>query len=145
MLLRRGRVEARDLADLFGWNMPFRREAFDTDLVDLMAAGGILRAQGRLFITGLRVASVGPLLFLHSAFPPRAVDSVFFGPDSYRFVRALEQVTPLAKRVVDVGCGSGVGGIALSRRGRSTAAVVLTDINQQALAFSAVNAELSGV
>jgi release factor glutamine methyltransferase len=54
-------------------------------------------------------------------------------------------VSPTATRVVDVGCGAGVGGIALARSGVGAGPVVLADINAEALCFAHVNAELAGV
>lgn len=44
--------------------------------------------------------------------------------------------------MVDIGCGSGAGGLVLAGRGRS---VVLGDINPQALAFARLNAALANV
>src|SRR5450432_2231678 len=44
-----------------------------------------------------------------------------------------------------VGCGSGVGGIALAKRGIGLSPVVLADINQEALRLAEVNAELAAV
>jgi release factor glutamine methyltransferase len=60
-------------------------------------------------------------------------------------VRALEQHALSAQRVVDVGCGSGVGGIVLAKRGVGSAPVVLADINPRALRFARANALLAGV
>lgn len=67
---------------------------------------------------------------------------MFFGPDTYRFCAALERYCPNATRLVDVGCGSGAGGLSVATRTRS---VVLTDINPRALELSGVNAALAGV
>jgi methylase of polypeptide subunit release factors len=91
------------------------------------------------------VASLGHQLFLHSAFPTLAADAVFFGPDSYRFARAVRSLGVSARRAVDVGCGSGVGGIVLSHWGGLAAPVVLADINERALALARVNAAAAGV
>ena len=74
-----------------------------------------------------------------------ASDAVFFGPDSYRFVRAVLGVAQPARRAVDIGTGTGVGGIALSRHGLLTGPVVLTDVNARALDAARSNAELAGV
>ena len=35
----------------------------------------------------VRLATIDDLLFVHSAFPTDPPDAVFFGPDTYRFVR----------------------------------------------------------
>src|SRR5690606_38669702 len=82
------------------------------------------------------------MLFAHSGFPTTDADAVFFGPDTYRFCALLERAAGRAKRVVDVGCGSGVGGLVL---GAAAKRVVLADINERALRFARVNAALAGV
>jgi 23S rRNA G2069 N7-methylase RlmK/C1962 C5-methylase RlmI len=93
----------------------------------------------------LRFSTLNGLLFAHSAFPTTEQDAVFFGPDSYRFVRAIEAHALTARRVVDIGCGSGVGGIALAKRGVGVAPVVLADVNHEALRLAQANAELAEV
>jgi methylase of polypeptide subunit release factors len=84
------------------------------------------------------------LLFVHSAYPTLEQDAVFFGPDSYRFARAIRKSCFTATRAVDVGCGSGVGGVILSHFGELTEPVVLSDINPKALALATVNAAVAG-
>jgi methylase of polypeptide subunit release factors len=102
----------------------------------------------------VRVASLGPDLFLHSAFPTVEADAVFFGPDTYRFARFIDAELDAAQasgerrstrpfRILDVGCGSGAGGIAAARRmmaGGVEVELTLNDINPKAIAMSAVNA-----
>src|SRR5262245_51347843 len=83
--------------------------------------------------------------------PTDQADAVFFGPDTYRFVRALSQslrgfAAPARCRIVDIGCGSGAGGLAAaallaSREPR----LVLADISQRALRFSHINAAINGI
>lgn len=85
---------------------------------------------------------------MHSAFPTTEADSVFLGPDTYRFVRflrtALADITTReALRLVDIGAGSGVGGIIAAKTLGASTDLVLADINRNALAFSAVNATLN--
>jgi SAM-dependent methyltransferase len=95
----------------------------------------------------VRVASLGDRLFLHSAYPTEQADSVFFGPDSYRYASFLAAEIPRLdspRRLVDIGAGSGVGAImaaALSPATRVTA----TDINPLALRFARISARHSGV
>jgi methylase of polypeptide subunit release factors len=72
---------------------------------------------------------------------------VFFGPDTYRFVRFIDEALranalPPAARALDIGCGSGAGGLALARHG---AHVVMNDINPFALRLTEVNACAAGV
>jgi methylase of polypeptide subunit release factors len=90
---------------------------------------------------------MGDMLFLHSAFPTDDTDSVFFGPDSYRYVRflaaELPRLTP-ARRLVDIGGGSGVGAVAAAAL-LPGARVTATDINPLALRFARINARHAGV
>lgn len=146
VLSRKERAPARTLRDVFGWNLAFQPGILPPGLLQLMqTAGACEPLSGGAWRATLRVASVGHLLFAHSAFPTVESDAVFFGPDSYRFVRAIRQLAETATRAVDVGCGSGVGGIVLAHSGSLESPVVLADINPRALEFSRVNAELSHV
>ena len=81
-------------------------------------------------------------LFFHSAYPTTAADAVFFGPDTYRYAALLLRSVERAGRVVDLGCGSGAGGILLAPRARR---IVLSDVNPLALRYARVNAALAGV
>ena len=143
---RPGNERARTLRDVFGWNRRFSPEILPAGLFDVMRAADACRteADGSWRATW-RVASLGHQLFLHSAFPTLAADAVFFGPDSYRFARAVRSLGASATRAVDVGCGSGVGGIVLSHFAGLAEPVVLADINQRALDLARVNAEAAGV
>jgi methylase of polypeptide subunit release factors len=89
----------------------------------------------------------GEWLF-HSAYPTTQADAVFFGPDTCRFVRAMEQtpapVRDPLRRIVDIGCGSGVAAITLARRFPQSE-VLAVDINERALALAEVNIRLAGV
>ncbi|WP_411288778.1 methyltransferase [Phenylobacterium sp.] len=147
ILLRRRQAEACDLADVFGWSLPFRPGFLDAGLMDAMTGGGLLRAQGELLTSSVRVASLGSLLFLHSAYPARAKDAVFFGPDSYRFTDFIRAETPHLKSgatVVDIGAGAGVGGLFAAGL-REPGRLVLTDVNAKALSYAAVNAAYAGI
>ena len=122
-----------------------------------MQHGGVLSSSGHLFRSAVRIASLGDLLLLHAAYPTTQEDAVFFGPDTYRFARFIEQGLPRLDarthklRILDVGCGSGAGGLiaaqALHRRqsGMPAPEVVMNDINPQALYFTAINAAAAGV
>ncbi len=143
---RAGNDRARSLRDVFGWNRQFLPDILPDGLFDLMRAAEACRAEANgSWRATLRVASVGHHLFLYSAYPTLANDSVFFGPDSYRFARAVRQLGATATRAVDVGCGSGVGGIVLSHFGSLAKPVVLADINPRALELARVNADRAGV
>jgi methylase of polypeptide subunit release factors len=71
---------------------------------------------------------------------------VFFGPDTYRFARAIaaglrERTAPIAN-AIDIGCGAGPGGILVAKHA-SSARVLMTDINEAALHLASVNAALA--
>ncbi len=133
---------ARDLRDVLGWSLSFKRDEIDAEIVNLLGEAGALEARGDLFASTLRVSSLDDLLFLHSAFPTTGRDAVFFGPDSYRFARFVtSELSLLAprKHVVDLGAGSGVGAIVAGRL-MEGAKLTLIDTNKAALALAQVNA-----
>jgi methylase of polypeptide subunit release factors len=139
--------EAKDLRDVFGWTRPFSRDVLPADIVALMRDAGILLKDNGLLRSALRVSSLGGELFFHSAFPTTEADAVFFGPDSYRFARAIkavlsERTAPIAN-AVDIGCGAGPGGIFVAKHAPE-ARVLMTDINESALRLARVNAALAG-
>lgn len=130
------RQHAEDLRDVFGWNLPMKAGAFP-EWRALMA--GALQDDR----STVRFSTLGEKLFLHSGFPTTARDAVFFGPDTYRFVRFLEQVVPRgARRLVEVGCGTGAAAIHMTRFAGD---VVAADINARALEYTTINATLAGV
>lgn len=145
--LWRERTEARAgaLRDIFGWNLPFELSQLAPDLRTLLAeADGLESCQGRAR-SRYRVSRVGGDLFLHSAFPTDDRDSVFLGPDSYRFARFLEAELPVrAERLVDMGAGAGVGAICAARR-LPGARLVLVDANREALRLARINARIAGL
>lgn len=137
---------AATLRDVFGWSLPFAR-GFLPDAIgrQLERAGGLVARPDGTFTSAVRFSSLGGHLFVHSAYPTVESDSVFFGPDTYRFARMLRAAlanAPRAKRAVDVGCGSGAGGLCIAD---SADRLVLADINPRALAYARANAELAGV
>jgi methylase of polypeptide subunit release factors len=140
------------LRDVFGWNRSFAMNDLDTRVRDAMRRAGLLDAVGQsesLCRSNIRFASLGDDLYAHSAFPTDSAQSVFFGPDSYRFARMIEQTLAAhpnpVRRVVDIGCGSGVGGLVAVKAAKSRAQLVLADINPLALRFAAANARLAGI
>lgn len=138
---------AKDLRDVFGWSMPFASELFSAGELGKLEQAGIIEQQGSLWRSNVRWSTLNDRLFVHSAFPTTANDAVFFGPDTYRFARAiqaqLQQRFAPIKRAVDIGCGSGAGAVIIARA-RRDAEVLAVDINPQALRMTAVNAELAG-
>ena len=76
------------------------------------------------------------LLFAHSQYPTLAPDSVFFGPDTYRFAALISRVlygcpSPPGA-ILDLGCGSGVGNIVAARRAGGRPFLALADVNPAA-------------
>ncbi len=140
VLANRKKRYAVDLRDVFGWSLPFAPEAIDAALLTTLRDNNLLDEEGGRFRSRVRVSTLDDDLFAHSAFPTTQNDAVFFGPDSYRFVRFLQQTLPALlprKRLVDIGAGSGVGAITAARITQARA--ILTDINPLALSFAYAN------
>jgi hypothetical protein len=140
--------QARDLRDAFGWNLPFRPDLLPPGLLRCLKEHELLDAYpDGLVRSRIRISSLGALRFIHSAYPTDGPDAVFFGPDSYRFARFIEAQLPRAGQalhLVDMGAGSGVGGIVASTLIRA-AKITLLDINPAALRLAAANAAAAGV
>lgn len=147
-VLERPSTGPASLRDIFGWNRAFGRADVDPVLLDLMGAADLIDNGSEKKRSRLRVASLGNDLFLHSAFPTDSADAVFFGPDTYRFaafVRAELDAMPIAPRaLLDMGTGSGAGGIAAARS-VPAAELTLVDINPQALDVARINAGFANV
>ena len=146
-VLGRGPGLARDLRGVFGWNRPFEKGLLPAAVSEALERSRWVAREGDLLRSLVRVASVDDRLFLHSAYPTDQADSVFFGPDSYRYVRFLQAELPgLApvRRLVDIGAGSGVGAI-MAAAILPGARVAATDINPLALRFARINAAHAGV
>jgi methylase of polypeptide subunit release factors len=139
--------KARSLRDIFGWNRPFETDLLPAAELEALLGSGVLRAHAGLWVSEVRWSSLDDLLFVHSSFPTVAHDSVFFGPDTYRFAQAIEEHLRSSshpiKNAVDIGSGSGVGAILIGRA-RRDAQVLALDINPTALRYTAVNAALAG-
>jgi methylase of polypeptide subunit release factors len=102
----------------------------------------MLLTHDQSYTSQIRFASLYDHLYLHSGFPTQRQDAVFFGPDTYRYARLLHQHVEKAERVVDIGCGSGAGGLCLHKR---VERICLADINSEALRYARINAELAGI
>ncbi|MGZ8273032.1 MAG: methyltransferase [Burkholderiaceae bacterium] len=142
---------SRNLRDVFGWSLPFEEQDVPREIVQLLqAADALSRENGRLRSL-VRFATLDKTLLLHSAWPTTSNDSVFFGPDTYRFASLIEQALLKWPRqapgvVVDVGCGTGAGGILVGRLLEAHGVkVVFTDINEQALRYARINAIHAGI
>jgi SAM-dependent methyltransferase len=138
---------ARDLRDVFGWNRPFSADLISAGLMTRLQDADAVESYGDLWRSRVRFSSYDDELFVHSAFPTEAPDSVFFGPDTYRLADAavahvLGREHPVG-RAVDVGCGTGAGAIAVAKRVPG-AEILAVDINETALRYAAVNIALAG-
>ncbi|WP_462382675.1 methyltransferase [Pseudomonas sp. Marseille-QA0892] len=141
---------SRDLRDAFGWNRPFDSSLIPASLSDPLWELGFIttEADGR-YRSRIRFSSLGDNLLVHSGFPTDAKDAVFFGPDTYRFVAAIQRHldsidTSKPRRVVDICSGTGAGAFVLAGA-LPDAEVWGTDLSQNALLFMAANAEVAGL
>ena len=138
---------ARDLRGIFGWSLPFAPETMPEALRPLLDVSELFEEADGLLHSRVRVSRLGGRLFVHSAYPTDDKDAVFFGPDSYRFVdfiRAELTRAPGARRLVDIGSGSGVGGI-MAAAALPGARITLLDVNASALRFASINARSAGI
>ncbi|MBA1189605.1 class I SAM-dependent methyltransferase [Pseudomonas entomophila] len=140
--------QAFTLRDVFGWNRPFSLALLDDDRLQLMSAAQVLDEQGKAFRSQVRWSTLDDLLLVHSGYPTDRTDAVFFGPDSYRFARViqahLQTHAHRIQRAVDIGCGSGIGGLLIAKA-VPRAEVMGVDINPLALRYTQVNAAAAGV
>jgi methylase of polypeptide subunit release factors len=117
------------------------------ELLDLLREGGALEERSGVCRSLVRVSSLSGRLFLHSAYPTEEEDSVFFGPDTYRFARfveaSAEDLDP-PRHLVDLGAGAGPGGISAAGL-LEPEAISLVDINPRALALACANAMAAGL
>jgi methylase of polypeptide subunit release factors len=142
---------ARDLRDVFGWSRAFAPGLLPAAVLDVLRDAGLVdAAAGDLLRSAVRFSTLSGQLFAHSAYPTEQEDAVFFGPDTYRFAQLIEQELeddslPPHARILDLGCGSGAGGIVAARAVAGVQPqLVLSDINPRALRFAAANAALAG-
>jgi release factor glutamine methyltransferase len=145
---RAGKPRAQ-LSDIFGWNRPFQSGDLAADLLEHLSAAGALETTDQQLRSAVRFSTLGHQLLAHSSFPTEQGDAVFFGPDTYRFARMIrqslaEKALKPGARILDIGSGSGAGGLHAAALADPSAKLVLTDINQSALRFSRINAALNG-
>lgn len=167
----RSHVPAADLRDVFGWSLPFAPNSVPNLPLDVCAAllsAGLLTAKGEQLVSTVRVSTVNRALYVHSAFPTSQDHAVFLGPDTYRFVRFIEHAVldwargqPVKRRpcrILDIGCGTGAGGMAVVRALQATSPgygygqpmgqpleVTMNDINPLALAYTQANMAFAGL
>jgi methylase of polypeptide subunit release factors len=142
VLARAGRDEARDLRDVFGFSRPFPEALLPARMLEAMRAARVVERRGALLASTVRWSSLGEALYVHSAHPTSGADAVFFGPDTYRFAAFLEANARAAESAIDIGCGTGAGGLSIATR---VARLTLSDVNRAALRLARVNATLAGI
>lgn len=130
------------IRDLFGWSRAVDPASVDNGVLAAARDAGVLfERDGGVAVT-VRVSRVCGRLFAHSAWPTDAEDSVFLGPDSYRFASFIAANLPLARaglRVIDIGAGAGVGAL-IAADLLPGAHVTMTDVNTSALDLARANA-----
>ena len=148
VLARSSRRTARSLRDVLGWSLPFALETVPQHIFKLLdRAGALSSRENDMYGADVRVSSVRDHLFLHSAYPTLAQDSVFLGPDSYRFADLIVAKAGALRsdaRILDYAAGAGVGGIVAAGMQAGTK-LVLADINPKALFLSSINASFAGI
>ena len=145
---RPGNESAVNLAGVFGWSRPFSQQILPVGMFELMRHADALVEIGKEWKSKIRISTLDDKFFVHSAYPTISSDSVFFGPDTYRFTSAimahLEACKTPIRRAVDICCGAGSGAIVIAKA-VSDAEIVMTDINSAALRLARVNAALADV
>ena len=145
---RPGNESAVDLIGVFGWSRPFLPSLLPDRVFALLRDGGVVKEGPKGWASEVRASTLAGHIFLHSAFPTAAPESVFFGPDTYRFARSIQihlSANPRSiRRACDIGCGSGAGGVVIGKH-TICGEVVLTDINTTALFFARLNADAAGL
>jgi hypothetical protein len=149
-VLARPRPAGADpLIEAFGWNRPYDARALDDRYRSVLEDGDLCeRAADGSYRSLVRFSSLDGLLFAHSGFPTDTADAVFFGPDTYRFCQALRAVGERdshfhPRNVIDVGAGTGAGGLYARTLFPGIEEINLADINDKALQFAEVNAALN--
>ncbi|GGB56909.1 methyltransferase [Blastomonas aquatica] len=146
VVTRPGRQLAECLVDVLGWSLPTAAGMLEPGIESaLLDAGLLIRRTDGLLKPLLRASRVQTQLFLHSAYPTHASNSVFLGPDSLRFSLLINANLPdELETILDYGAGAGVGGI-LAARQAPGAVLTIADINPKALFLASVNADHAGV
>lgn len=152
-VLKRGKPDWPSLSELeilrqlFGWNRSVPTAFVPKSLLKLSGIETVLAEQTESFKSSVRVSTLGPFLFVHSGYPTQEKDSVFFGPDSYRFanwIRARMHSSKDVKCAVDLGCGTGVGAFYLSHvLANVRTEFILVDPNERALEVARQNLEIN--
>lgn len=140
------------LNDIFGWNRPFMfsKQALLPDALAerLLEAGWLIADESNAdqVRSQIRISSLPLLgkeaLLAHGQYPTVQAQSVFFGPDSYRFVLALQhflqQNKPAIQRALELCAGAAPAALQIKQYAPD-AEVFATDINDHAMQLAQVN------
>jgi hypothetical protein len=94
--------------DLFGWSRAVDPASVPGAVLDAARIPGVLCERDGEIASMVRVSRVSGQLFAHSVWPTEDADSVFLGPDSYRFAVFAATNLPGARprmRVIDIAVG----------------------------------------
>lgn len=144
---RPGNAWAEDLAGVFGWSRPFQNEVLPAEVEAAAHDAGVLVPCEDGWRSVVRLSTLDGLGFWHSAYPTLAAEAVFFGPDTYRFARALTGWLGTAappRRSVDLGAGAGAGGMLIGRA-HPGCETLMVDINPEAVRLARINAAVAGL
>ena len=145
---RTGNERACLLTDVFGWSRPFADSLLPAFLFEVLKKGGLIQEEEAGWKSIVRASTLQGDIFLHSAFPTLSADAVFFGPDTYRFARAIRNKLSSGphrlRRALDIGCGTGAGAVIVAKNAVCEE-VIMTDINASALQLAQLNANAAGV
>lgn len=146
---------------VLGWNVPLvwpphPEQAAEVSWLSahfeaLAAAGWLHRLPDGRWQSSVRLSSLPvqgrDLLLVHSGYPTQTADAVFFGPDTYRFVRALQGALPppgQVRRAVELCAGAAPAALTLKHH-HPQATVWATDINPKALQLARINSQINGL
>jgi methylase of polypeptide subunit release factors len=147
VVARPDKQEGRDLRDVFGWSLPFAPDVLPAEMLRLLEAAGALTLEGTRLKSSVRVGRIHGRLILHSAYPSKEENSVFFSPDTYRFaefIRTELARVPGVQRLVDIGAGPGSGAIVAAPL-LPGARLTLADVNPLALRLAGINVRHAGL
>ena len=151
-ILSRKRQEkntAITLRDIFGWNLAFAETDLEPALFEILKDNQLIHFQDHQWRSDVRVASLDRELFIHSSFPTVQQDSVFFGPDTYRFEYHLKQYLAARphsfKRAVELCCGTSAAAISMAKHYPDFSEIIVSDLNPKVLLYSQINAGFAGL
>ncbi len=138
--LRKDLRSGHPLRNLFGWNIPVPRREIPPSVMKWLTKARAYSEQGVKIVSHIRFSTLDQDVLVHSAYPTTSEDSVFFGPDSYRFVRFVRANILDGADLMDIGGGTGVGAICLRDKRQK---LLITDVNSDALKFATINAQIN--